>query len=56
MVSDNIHHLNFQGMVETVDNAYAIVHVFADRMEVEGFGREESRTLPLLERGTLLPE
>jgi hypothetical protein len=32
--------------VETpTDNAYAIVEVFTDRLEVKGFGIQESRTL-----------
>lgn len=42
------HFLNFRGMVDTPDTtAYAIVSVHPDRIEVEGFGREESRTLAL---------
>lgn len=42
------HFLNFKGMVDTPDNtAYAIVSVHPDRIEIEGFGREESRTLSL---------
>lgn len=41
-----IHYLNFQGMVETAsDNAYAVVAVFADRLQVSGFGREPDRVL-----------
>jgi 3',5'-cyclic AMP phosphodiesterase CpdA len=40
------HFLTFRGMVETpTDNAYAIVEVFTDRLEVKGFGIQESRTL-----------
>jgi len=42
------HYLNFKGMVDTPDtSAYAIVSVHADRLEVAGFGREESRSLAL---------
>jgi predicted phosphodiesterase len=42
------HYLNFKGMVDTADtNAYALVAVFPDRLQVTGFGREESRTLML---------
>lgn len=42
------HFLNFKGMVDTPDtSAYAIVAVHPDRLEVTGFGREESRTLAL---------
>ena len=42
------HFLNFRGMVDTPDtSAFAIISVHADRIEIEGFGREESRTLPI---------
>jgi hypothetical protein len=35
-------------MVDTEsENTFAIVDVHADRLEIRGFGREESRTLPL---------
>lgn len=38
--------LNFKGMVDTErENAFAIVDIFPDRLEVRGFGRETSRTL-----------
>ncbi|NLS02772.1 phosphatase [Rhizobium sp. P32RR-XVIII] len=40
------HFVNFKGMVDTeTENTFAIVEVFADRLEIRGFGREESRTL-----------
>lgn len=40
--------VTFKGMVDTPDQtAFAIVSLFEDRMEIEGFGREESRVLPL---------
>ena len=42
---NGIYFLNFKGMVETEENAFAVVHVFADRLEIEGHGREESRVL-----------
>jgi 3',5'-cyclic AMP phosphodiesterase CpdA len=42
------HFVNFKGMVDTEsENTFAIVDVHADRLEIHGFGREESRTLPL---------
>ncbi|WP_454848604.1 metallophosphoesterase [Rhizobium binxianense] len=42
------HFVNFKGMVDTEnENTFAIVDVHADRLEIRGFGREESRTLPL---------
>ena len=38
--------VNFKGMVDTEsDNTFAVVDVFADRLEIRGFGREASRTL-----------
>ncbi len=42
------HFLNFKGMVDTPDTtAYAVVEVYADRIEVRGVGREENRTLKI---------
>lgn len=41
-----IHFLNFRGMVDTQQNSYARVEIFADRIEVWGYGREVRRTLP----------
>jgi 3',5'-cyclic AMP phosphodiesterase CpdA len=39
--------VNFHGMVDTPDSsAFSIVDVHADRLEITGFGREESRVLP----------
>lgn len=43
-----IHFVNFHGMVDTPsDNAYAIVEIAGDRLEIRGFGRESSRSLQL---------
>jgi len=39
--------LGLQGMVETAESAYAIAHVHADTIMIEGFRREPSRILPL---------
>lgn len=40
--------VNFKGMVQTAStNSFAIVSLCRDRIEIEGFGREESRVLPL---------
>jgi 3',5'-cyclic AMP phosphodiesterase CpdA len=40
------HFVNFKGMVDTPDtSAFAVVAVHADRLEITGFGREESRML-----------
>ena len=43
---ENIHYVNFKGMVDTQDeNTFAVVEVYDDRLEVIGFGREVSRSL-----------
>lgn len=40
------HFVNIKGMVDTADeNAFAVVAVHPDRIEIAGFGREESRVL-----------
>lgn len=42
------HFLNMKGMVETPDRtAFSTVSVFADRLELKGYGLEESRSLPI---------
>ncbi len=42
------HFVNFRGMVDTErENAFALVEVFDDRIEITGFGREPSRSLGL---------
>lgn len=42
-----IHYLTFKGMVDTEETAYAVVRVRSHRLEVNGFGREPDRILPL---------
>jgi manganese-dependent ADP-ribose/CDP-alcohol diphosphatase len=43
---NNIHYLTVKGMVETVDtNAFAVVKIHNDSLNVIGYGREPSRTL-----------
>ena len=38
--------VNFKGMVDTEsENTFAVVEVFSDRLDIRGFGREESRML-----------
>lgn len=38
--------VNFKGMVDTeTQNTFAVVDVYPDRLEIRGFGREQSRTL-----------
>jgi manganese-dependent ADP-ribose/CDP-alcohol diphosphatase len=44
---NGIHYVTLKGMVDTEETAYAVVHVYANRLEIEGFGREEDRTLTL---------
>ena len=46
VLHNNIHFLTVKGMVETVNtNAFAIVEVFPDKLNVIGYGREPSRIL-----------
>ncbi|CDZ73134.1 Manganese-dependent ADP-ribose/CDP-alcohol diphosphatase [Neorhizobium galegae bv. orientalis] len=46
--SENTWYVNFKGMVDTqAENTFAVVEIFADRIEIVGHGREESRTLAL---------
>ena len=41
-------YVNFKGMVDTAaDNTFAVVELYADRIEIVGHGREENRSLPL---------
>jgi hypothetical protein len=45
---NGIHYLTFRGMVETPNrNAFAVVTLNKDAIQVKGFGREPSRTLEL---------
>ncbi|NTJ41635.1 phosphatase [Agrobacterium larrymoorei] len=44
----NTHLVNFKGMVDTPhQNSFAIADVYADRIDIRGFGREFSRSLAL---------
>lgn len=47
---EGIHYLNLKGMVDTTENAFAVMEFYANRMEVIGFGREPSRTLAIRPR------
>lgn len=43
---DGVHHVTLHGMVETeATNAFAVARLHADRIQLEGHGREPSRTL-----------
>jgi len=44
----NMHYITLKGMVENPDeNAFAIVHVYEDRLEMDGFGSEDDRIIPI---------
>lgn len=42
---NDVHFVTFAGMVEKGDNAFAIVSVYKERIEITGFGKEESRVI-----------
>jgi manganese-dependent ADP-ribose/CDP-alcohol diphosphatase len=42
---NGVHYVSFRGMVELEDNAYAIVTVYENHLEIKGFGKEVSRSL-----------
>ena len=41
----SIHHVTFRGMVEMDENAFAIISVYKDHLEITGYGKEISREL-----------
>lgn len=47
-IQNGIHYINFIGMVDTEnENAFAVVTLSNDKIEINGFGREISRSLPI---------
>ncbi|OES45465.1 hypothetical protein BA724_17490 [Domibacillus iocasae] len=43
---NGIKYVTFQGMLDTPDtNAYSVIQVFKDRLEIDGFGREPDRII-----------
>ena len=45
---NGVHFVNFRGMVDTAhQNAFAVLSVFDDRIEIAGQGREPDRRLPV---------
>ncbi len=44
---DGIHYLTLRGMLDTKENAYAIIEAVDDSLNIDGFGREPDRKLPL---------
>jgi 3',5'-cyclic AMP phosphodiesterase CpdA len=50
---EGVHHLTFRGMVDTGENAFALVELDAGRLRVRGFGREPDRDLALRDGAAL---
>jgi hypothetical protein len=48
-----LHTTIIQGQIETLSNAYAVLEVFRDRMELTGFGRVPSRVMRFLHAPTV---
>jgi predicted phosphodiesterase len=44
---DGIHYVNLKAMLDTEQSAYAYLHFYKNRVEVEGIGRQPSMTLRL---------
>jgi len=45
--AEGIHYVNFKGMVEGSENAFSIINIYQDRIQVIGYGVEEYRELAL---------
>lgn len=43
--AEGIHYVNFKGMVEGSENAFSIIKIFPDRIQIIGYGIEDSREL-----------
>ena len=46
-IKNDIHYLTLKGMVETEKNAYSIIRVAENQMQIAGFGRQGNQTLRL---------
>ncbi len=47
-IENGIHYVNFKGMVETPnENAFSIISLFEDKIEINGFGREKDKDLQI---------
>lgn len=44
-LENNINYVSFKGMVEKEENAFAIISVFKDYLEIKGYGKEVDRIL-----------
>ena len=40
-----MHYLTLHGMLDTLDNAFSLAHLHRSYLEIEGFGRQQSRTI-----------
>ena len=52
---NGVHYVSFRGMVELEDNAYAIISVYKDHLEIKGYGKEVSRMLNRMDTSFVLP-
>lgn len=50
---NDVHTVIIQGQIETLVNAFAVLDVFCDRMELTGFGRVPSRVMPFTNIATV---
>lgn len=46
---NGIHYLTLRAMVDTNENSYMVVQVFKDHLQIIGYGREENRTLKIID-------
>lgn len=46
---NGLHYLTLKGMVDTEETAYAVAHVYRDRLEITGYGREPGRVISFRE-------
>ncbi len=44
-LKNGVHYVSFKGMVEKDENAFALVSVFQNRLEIKGYGKEITRTI-----------
>lgn len=46
-IKNGVHYVNLKGMVDTEETSYAIIDIFEDHIQINGFGREEDRSLSI---------
>ena len=49
-LKEGIHLVNFRGMVDTEQNAFAVVTLSADSILIKGYGREPDRRLKIRQK------